>query len=409
MHEQALEPLVRASPEDLPPLVERDLDDLRPEPRDGGDLRLRSRVRDHDRAAKAEAPGPPGDSLRHVAGACRPDSACELLRGSERQGVARASQLEGADRLQVLELQIELGGRVGDFEPDERRAEDCAREALACGLDLRERDQSATSGSRPRVSRPSIGSCALQLPKPTKSSCLTWAICSGPDRALPPAEGVGAHREGGFILLGQRLLLVAVEDGRREQVEKAVLVAGANRVVEPGRRLERHAQPAAGGDEPGKVGNSRRGRAAATHLRPDAELAELEDPERHVVAQRQLAVDLRRGVDHHLGIDPRGLDRLDPLVGLREPALVEDDGEPERLVTELRELRGGADEAVDDPAGVAVADAPVLGQPFGERQLSRRKGRSVVDQSREQRAASVDCRPGKSHGCERKSDPAGRA
>jgi hypothetical protein len=38
-----------------------------------------------------------------------------------RDRVPRAAQLEGADRLKVLELEVDLGGRV-DLKSDERRS-----------------------------------------------------------------------------------------------------------------------------------------------------------------------------------------------------------------------------------------------------------------------------------------------
>ena len=135
--------------------------------------------------------------------------------------------------------------------------------------------------------------------------------------------------------------------------------------------------------------NARQDRSAAAHLRPEAKLAELQDPERDVVAERQLAVDLRRGVEEHLGVEPGRLDGLDPRVGRRKSARVEHDREPQRLVPELRELRRGAHEAVHDPAGVARPHAPVLGQPLVERQLLRRKGRRVVDQPTEEGAPRI--------------------
>jgi len=69
----------------------------------------------------------------------------ELGRRGELQRVRGAAQLEGADRLQVLELEIDLGGRVLDLEPDERCADNGSRDALPSGFDLGERDQSSTS------------------------------------------------------------------------------------------------------------------------------------------------------------------------------------------------------------------------------------------------------------------------
>jgi hypothetical protein len=50
----------------------------------------------------------PRDGLGHVPGARRP----QRFRVGECEGIARAAQLERADRLQVLELQEDLGRAV---------------------------------------------------------------------------------------------------------------------------------------------------------------------------------------------------------------------------------------------------------------------------------------------------------
>ena len=95
----------------------------------------------------------------------------------------------------------------------------------------------------------------------------------------------------------------------------------------------------------------------------EAQLADLQDAKRDVVAQRTRRR-LGGGVEENLGIDPRRLDRLDPLVGRRELTRIDHDGEAQRLVSELAKLRCGTDEAVHDPAVVALLDAPVLGEPL---------------------------------------------
>ena len=149
-------------------------------------------------------------------------------------------------------------------------------------------------------------------------------------------------------------------------------------------RLERDFEPAARLDELGKPRHARQDRAAAANLRPEPELTELEDPERDVITERQLAVDLRRSVEEHLGVEPCRLDGLDPRVGRGQNARVEHDREPQRLVVELRKLRRGTHEPVHDPARIARTHAPVLGQALVERQLLGRKGRRMVDQPTEE-------------------------
>jgi hypothetical protein len=65
----------------------------------------------------------PGDGLGHVAGARRPEAGRELVGVGKRERVSGAAQLERADRLQVLELQVDLRRPVV-LQPDERRPDD---------------------------------------------------------------------------------------------------------------------------------------------------------------------------------------------------------------------------------------------------------------------------------------------
>ena len=207
-------------------------------------------------------------------------------------------------------------------------------------------------------------------------------------RTVAPRERLAGQRERVGIVLLERRFLVS-EDRCREQVEKAVLVVVPERLVQTRRGLERHLETAAGLDELRERGNRRHGLSAAAHLGPEPELAELEDPERDVVPQWELYVDLRSRVEQDLGVESGSLDRLDPLIRSRKPAGVEDDGQPERLVTELAQLLRRAHEPVDDPSVADSAHAAVLGQSFVERKLFGRKRRSVVDQACEQGSARV--------------------
>ena len=50
--------------------------------------------------------------------------------------VCRAADLEGADRLQVLELEIDLSGRVSDVQADQRRADRGARDRTSRVIDV---------------------------------------------------------------------------------------------------------------------------------------------------------------------------------------------------------------------------------------------------------------------------------
>ena len=75
-----------------------------------------------------------------------PCSSCS--RGAEQHGVASASKLERADRLQVLQLQIDLAGRVLEVQLDQRNAQRGVLDALTRGTDLLQRDQLGVSGHR---------------------------------------------------------------------------------------------------------------------------------------------------------------------------------------------------------------------------------------------------------------------
>ncbi len=169
-----------------------------------------------------------------------------------------------------------------------------------------------------------------------------------------------------------------------------MLVVVAQRLMQARSRLEGNLEPAAGLNELGQGRHGRDRGAAAAHLGAEPELLQLEDPERDVVAQRQLDVDLGSRVEEDLRVDPGSLDGLDPLVGLGQRAGVEDDRQPKRLVTDVAELRGRAHEAVDDPAVLVGPDAAMLGQALGERQLLGRERRSVVDETCEESSSRVD-------------------
>jgi hypothetical protein len=103
----------------------------------------------HDhRAGDAELARDPGDALAHVAGGRGDDPGLELAGRNLEDGVGSPAQLERPDRLQVLELQVDLPVAVVP-ELDERRAQDAARQALARRLDFRERDQNGTAEPTP--------------------------------------------------------------------------------------------------------------------------------------------------------------------------------------------------------------------------------------------------------------------
>src|SRR5581483_11619001 len=106
---------------------------------------LRRRVRHDDPRRDAGFAGRPGESLREVAGAGGDDAAPDRARVGAADRVHPAADLEGADRLEVLELQPDVGLR----QPEERRPHGGVADRLARRLDLGERDQKSTVVPRP--------------------------------------------------------------------------------------------------------------------------------------------------------------------------------------------------------------------------------------------------------------------
>ena len=148
MDEQPVGLVVTGGGHDLPPALVGHLHDPAAEPLDRVELRLRRLLGGDDRCRDAELAGGPRDSLRHVAGADRDDALRRLGRGRAADRIRGAADLEGADRLQVLELEPDLCRRV-HLQTDERRADRGAGDRLPCALDLGEADQNSTSVPTP--------------------------------------------------------------------------------------------------------------------------------------------------------------------------------------------------------------------------------------------------------------------
>ena len=129
MDEQAGGAVEAAFDEDAPPVVVGQLDDVAAEALDRRQLRLGRALRDDDRRLHAAQARRVGDSLRHVAGARGDDAVGQLLLGGLEHRVAGAADLEGVDRLERLELEIDLRVGVG-VEPDERRPDGDPRDRL---------------------------------------------------------------------------------------------------------------------------------------------------------------------------------------------------------------------------------------------------------------------------------------
>lgn len=197
------------------------------------------------------------------------------------------------------------------------------------------------------------------------------------------------------VFLLERVPLVA-EDRRGEQVQEAVLVVAAHRMVEAGRRLEREPASPARPDELRQSAGPRDALAPAANLRAQPERGELVEADG--VSRLDLDVDLCRRVHEDVRVKRgRRLDCLDPIVGRRKRARVEHDRERQRLACDFRELRRGDDEPFDEPAVRAAAEAPVLGQRLVGRQARGREQRRVVDQAPEEGATGVGRRLGPRH------------
>ena len=99
--------------ERLPPLVVRQRRrSFAPSRSTASTLVRGAELRHHDRARNAQGARAPRDALRHVAGARRVHAVGQRLARQRPNRVRRAAQLERADRLQRLELEIDLRRRV---------------------------------------------------------------------------------------------------------------------------------------------------------------------------------------------------------------------------------------------------------------------------------------------------------
>jgi hypothetical protein len=99
-----------------------------------------------DRGRDPELSRDPGDALAHVPGSRSDDAVAQLLGRDLKHGVRGAAELERADRLEVLELEVDLAVVL---EADERRAKDAPGEPVAGSLDLGQRDQNGTAVPTP--------------------------------------------------------------------------------------------------------------------------------------------------------------------------------------------------------------------------------------------------------------------
>ena len=120
MDENGIDAGIASIGKGLPPAVEGHLDHTAAEPFDRLHLGVRSVVgRDHC-AGNAEPARVPGRALRHVAGAGDEDAFAQFRLRHRAHRVGSTPDLEGSDRLQVLQFEIDLGRRIPDVEPYQR-------------------------------------------------------------------------------------------------------------------------------------------------------------------------------------------------------------------------------------------------------------------------------------------------
>src|SRR3989449_6598734 len=88
----------------------------------------------------------PCEGLRHVSRTAREHAAGPLGRGEQRNRIPRTADLERPGRLEILQLQVDLRGRIVHVESEERRADDQSLDALSGGLDRSEVEQVQHAG-----------------------------------------------------------------------------------------------------------------------------------------------------------------------------------------------------------------------------------------------------------------------
>src|SRR5690348_9864764 len=104
----------------MPPFRKWNLNYAPTHPFDCKNLGRRSRFRSNNRCRNAQAPRTERYTLRHVARRRCQDSPIQLVARSERHYVRRSTNLERANWLKVLKLQVQICGSV-DVAANERR------------------------------------------------------------------------------------------------------------------------------------------------------------------------------------------------------------------------------------------------------------------------------------------------
>src|SRR5713226_9419652 len=159
----------------VPPFVVRQRDRLRPESLDGFQLHARGAVRDDRGAPDAKPPGVPRETLGHVAGAGCVDAGRQRRRIEHSERIRAAPNLERADRLQVLQLQVELA-RAAVLQSDQRGGRQDPGEALARLLHVVDYERIGRAVAHCFVAGGMAGSWA----RTRRATARTKAMASGP-------------------------------------------------------------------------------------------------------------------------------------------------------------------------------------------------------------------------------------
>jgi hypothetical protein len=140
MHEQPVAPVHVAGDDRAPPVVVGELHDLAAKPLDRSQLCLGRVVGNGDDRVQRELAPDPGHALSHVAGAGGEQAAGAPLLRRAHDRVRGATNLERVDRLERLQLEVDLGRGLLHVQADQRRAHRRAGDPLPRRLDLRQLD-----------------------------------------------------------------------------------------------------------------------------------------------------------------------------------------------------------------------------------------------------------------------------
>ena len=118
----------------LPPALEGNLDHPSVQASDGIELGLRCGFRRDDRTGNSQLACPPGHPLCHVPCGRRQHTALELLGRKVSDRIRGAADLERANRLEILQLQIDIRRQIKAVQSNQRRAQRDANGFPPCML-----------------------------------------------------------------------------------------------------------------------------------------------------------------------------------------------------------------------------------------------------------------------------------